>query len=140
MLRVEGLEAFIVEGLRMAGKVRVGDAASFFHIVEGEDLAGKIGFDDLLEQRKHGFFQNAAAGFKVRIDVARVRRILPPVGELVRVGVEDGVQSQRLHGAHVEDSRGRGDEKSARRGTVQTESLEAKDEILAGCSETSVTR
>src|SRR5216683_1251879 len=119
MLRVEGLEAFIVEGLRMVGKVRVGDAPGFFHIVEGEDLAGEIGFDDVLEQRQHGFFEHAAAGLKVRIDVARVRGILPPVGELVRVGVEDGVQSQRLHGTHLEDSRGRGDEKSARRGTPQ---------------------
>ena len=108
MLRVEGLEAFIVEGLRMVGKVRVGDAPGFFHIVEGEDLAGEIGFDDVLEQRQHGFFEHAAAGLKVRIDVARVRGILPPVGELVRVGVEDGVQSQRLHGADLEDSRGRG--------------------------------
>ena len=106
VLRVEGLETFIVEGLRMAGKVRVGRAAGFFHIVEGEDLAGEIGFDDVLKQRQHGFFEHAAAGFKVRIDVARVRGILPPVGELVRVGVEDGVQSQRLHGARIAEERG----------------------------------
>jgi hypothetical protein len=38
--------------------------------------------------------------------VARVRGILPPVGELVRVGVEDGVQSQRLHAARIAEERG----------------------------------
>jgi hypothetical protein len=31
--------------------------------------------------------------------VARVRGILPPVGELVGVGVEDGIEAKRLHGA-----------------------------------------
>ena len=104
---------------RSAAEMRVSDAASFLDVVEGEDLAGEIGFDDVLEQRQHGFFEHSAAGLKVRIDVARVRGILPPVGELVRVGVEDGVQSQRLHGTHLKDSRGRGDEKGARRVHLQ---------------------
>jgi hypothetical protein len=31
--------------------------------------------------------------------VARVRRILPPVGKLVGVRIENGVQTKRLHGA-----------------------------------------
>lgn len=82
--------------------------AEHFNIVEGEDLAGEIGFDDVLEQRQHGLIEHAAAGFKVRIDMARVRRVLPPVRELVRVCVEDRVQSERLHGAHLGDSRGTG--------------------------------
>ena len=77
----------------------VGNAAGFFDVVEGEDLAGEIGFDDVLQHGEHGFFEHAPAGFEVGVDVARVGRILPPVGELVGVRVEDGVQSQRLHRA-----------------------------------------
>jgi hypothetical protein len=41
--------------------------------------------------------------------VACVRWILPPVGELVGVRIEDGVQAERLHGApwDCRHSRGR---------------------------------
>jgi len=99
VLGVERSEAFVVKSFRMAGEVRVGDAAGFFDVVEGEDLAGEVGFDDVLQHGEHGLFKHAAARFEVGIDVTRVRRILPPVGELVGVRVEDGVQAQRLHGA-----------------------------------------
>jgi hypothetical protein len=40
--------------------------------------------------------EEAATGADVGIDVAGVRRILPPVGELVAVGGEEGVEAQRL--------------------------------------------
>src|SRR2546427_12525880 len=83
----------------MAGEVRVSDTASFLNVVEGEDLSGEVGFDDVLEHGEHGLFKHAAARFQVGIDVARVRGILPPVGELVGVRVEDGIQPKRLHGA-----------------------------------------
>src|SRR3989441_10416314 len=63
------------------------------------DLAGKIGFEYVLEHGEHGFVEHAAAGFEVGVDVARAGGILPPMGELVGVRVEDGIQSQRLHGA-----------------------------------------
>src|SRR2546426_1003184 len=66
----------------MAGEVRVSDAASFLNVVEGEDLAGEVGFDDVLEHGEHGLFKHAAARFEVGIDVARVRGILPPGAEL----------------------------------------------------------
>src|SRR6266436_1920797 len=96
---VERFEAFVVEGFRMAGEVRVSDAAGFFDVVEREDLARETGFDDVLQHGEHGFFKHAAARFEIGIDVARVRRILPPVRELVRVRVEDGIQPKRLHAA-----------------------------------------
>ena len=98
VLGIERFEALVIESFRVAGEVRVSDAASFFDVVEREDLAGEVGFDDVLEHGEHGLFKHAAARFEVGIDVARVRRILPPMGELVRVRVEDGVQAQRLHG------------------------------------------
>src|SRR5882672_5180104 len=100
VLGVKRSEAFVVEGFGVAAEVSVGDAAGFLDVVEGEDLAGKIGFEDVLQHGEHGFVEHAATGLDVGIDVARVRRILPPVGELVGVRVEDGIESQRLHGAH----------------------------------------
>src|SRR5713226_7324752 len=99
VLRIERFEAFVIESFRAAGEMRVGNAAGFLDVVEGKDLAGKTGLDDVLEHGEHGLVEHAAAGFEVGVDVARVRGILPPVGELVGVGVEDGIQSQRLHGA-----------------------------------------
>src|SRR5437879_13100453 len=83
----------------MTGEMSVGDAAGFFDIVEREHLAGEIGFDDVLQHGQHGLSEHAAPGFEVRIDVARVRGILPAVSELVGVRVEDGIQAMRLHGS-----------------------------------------
>ena len=80
----------------------VGDAAGFFDVFEREDLAGEIGFDDVLEHGQHGLVEHAAAGLDVGIDVPGVRRVLPPVGEFVGVGVEDRIQPQRLHEAPLE--------------------------------------
>jgi len=96
---VEGFEAVVVEAFRMAGEVGVGNAAGFFDVVEREDLTGEVGFDDVLEHGQHGFFKHASAGFEVGIDVACIRGILPPVGEFIGVRVEDGIESQGLHGA-----------------------------------------
>jgi hypothetical protein len=79
----------------------VSDAAGFLDVVEGEDLAGEIGLDDVLKHGEHGLVEHAAAGFDVGIDVAGVRGILPPVGELVGVRIEDGVEAKRLHGERI---------------------------------------
>src|SRR5437016_9733301 len=92
-------EALVIKSFRTAGEMRVSDAAGFLYVVGGEDLSGKIGFDDVLQHGEHSLVEHAAAGFDVRIDVPRVRGILPPVGELVGVRVEDGIQPKRLHGA-----------------------------------------
>jgi hypothetical protein len=101
MLGVERLESVVVKGFRVAVEMRVGHAAGFLDVVEGEDLSGEIGFDDVLEHGEHGFVEHAAAGFDVGVDVARVGGILPPVGELVGVGVEDGIEAQGLHGFRI---------------------------------------
>jgi len=67
-----------------------------FHVFEREDLAGEIGLDDVLQSGHLRMIEEAATGADVGIDVAGVRRILPPVGELVAVGGEEGVEAQRL--------------------------------------------
>jgi hypothetical protein len=41
--------------------------------------------------------EKSAARAYVRIDVARVRRILPPVRELVAIGIQNRIESQRLN-------------------------------------------
>ena len=107
MLGVERFEAFVVERFGMAAEVSVSDAAGFLDVFESEDLAGEIGLEDVLEHGEHGFVEHAAARLDVGIDVTRVRRILPPVGEFVGVRVEDGIEAQRLHEAPwVRNARG----------------------------------
>ncbi len=91
VFRVKRFEALVVKSFRMAGEVRVREAAGFLDVIESEHLTGEIGLDDVLQHREHGLVEHAAAGFDVGINVARVRGILPPVGELVGVRVEDGV-------------------------------------------------
>ncbi len=96
---IKRFEALVVERLGMAGEVRVSDAAGILDVIEREDLSREIRLDDVLQHGEHGLFKHPAARFEIGIDVPRIRRILPPVGELVRVRIEDGVQAQRLHGA-----------------------------------------
>jgi hypothetical protein len=42
--------------------------------------------------------EKSAARAHVRIDVAGVGRVLPPVRELVAVGIQNRIESQRLNG------------------------------------------
>ena len=99
---VERFEAFVIERLGMAAEVSVSEAAGFLDVVEREDLAGEIGFYDVLEHGQHCFFKHAPARLDVGVDVAGIRRVLPPVGQLVRVGVENRIQAQGLHGTPLD--------------------------------------
>jgi hypothetical protein len=42
--------------------------------------------------------EKAAARAHIRIDESRVGRVLPPMAELVAVGVQDWIEAQRLDG------------------------------------------
>ncbi len=86
----------------MAAKVGVSNAAGLLDVVESENLASEVGFDDVLKHGQHGLVEHAAAGFDVGIDMAGVGRVLPPVRELVGVCVENRIQAKRLHGAPSE--------------------------------------
>src|ERR1700730_2530865 len=81
----------------MALKMRMGDAPGLFHIFHGKNLAGKIGFHDVLQHGHHGFIEHAATRFNVGINVPSIRRVLPPVGQFVGISVENRIQAQRLH-------------------------------------------
>ena len=96
MFRVQTLPAFLVEAFRISPEVLVRESLCLLHIFERENFAGEIGFEDVLQAGHFGMIEEAAAGTDVGVDVARVSRILPPVGQLVAVGGEDRVEAQRL--------------------------------------------
>ena|SRR6185369_9834930 len=96
MFRVQTLPAFVIETFRVPAKMLIRKSVRFFYIFQREDLAGEIGLDDVLQPGHLRVIEEAAAGADVGVDIARVRRILPPVRELIAVGGEDGVEAQRL--------------------------------------------
>lgn len=70
-----------------------------FDVLRGKNLAGEVRFDDVLKPRHFRMIEKAAARADVRIYMSRVRRVLPPVAQLITVGVQDRIESQRLNGA-----------------------------------------
>ena len=65
----------------------------FFNIFRFEDLARKVGFDDVLQPGYFGVVEETAAGADVGINEASVGRVLPPMAQLVAIGVEDRVEA-----------------------------------------------
>jgi hypothetical protein len=96
VLRVKILPAFVVETFRVAAKVLIREFARFFNVVDRENIACEIRFDDVLEPSYLRMIEEAAAGADVGVDVAGVRRILPPVGEFVAVGGQDRIEAEWL--------------------------------------------
>jgi len=77
--------------------VFVGEFLCFLDIFGGKNFAGKIRFYDVLQAGDFGVIEETAARADVGIDEARVGRVLPPVGELVAVGVEDRIEAKGLN-------------------------------------------
>src|SRR6267154_228757 len=104
VFRVKILPAGVIETFRITAKVAVGKFSGFLNVIGGKDFAGKICFYDVLQAGDFGMIEKAAARAHVGIDEARVRRILPPVGELVAVGVEDRIEAKWLDLVSLPDS------------------------------------
>ena len=68
----------------------------FFDILRGKDLSSEICFYDVLQPGDLHVTEKTAARAHVGIDEARVRRVLPPVRELVAIGVQDRVKTKGL--------------------------------------------
>src|ERR1700761_2964780 len=75
----------------------VRELRGFLDVFESENFSCKIRFDDVLQSRHLRVIEKSAARANVRIDVACVGRVLPPVRELVAVGIQDRIESQRLN-------------------------------------------
>ena len=69
----------------------------FFDVVGGEDLPGKIRLCNVLQSGNLRVIEKAAARANIGIDEARVRRVLPPMRELVAIGIEDRIEAKRLN-------------------------------------------
>jgi hypothetical protein len=72
--------------------------ACLFDVFGGKNFPGEIGFDDVLQPGHLGVAEESATRADVGIDKARVGRILPPMGELVAVGIENRIEAKRLNG------------------------------------------
>ena len=84
----------------------VGEFPSFLDIFGGKNFAGKICFYDVLQAGDFGVIEETAARTYVGIDEARVGRVLPPVGELVAVGIKDRIEAKGLDIVLLADSAG----------------------------------
>jgi len=89
--------ARVIETLGVATEVLVGKFSGFFDIFDSENFAGKVRFHYVLQAGDFGMIEKTAARAHVGIDEARVRRVLPPVGELVAVGAEDRIEAKGLN-------------------------------------------
>jgi hypothetical protein len=77
--------------------VAVGKFSGFLNVIGGKNFAGKIRLQNVLQAGDFGMIEETAARAHVGIDEARVRRILPPVRELVAVGAEDRIEAKGLN-------------------------------------------
>jgi hypothetical protein len=77
------------------------EAPRLFDVVLSEDFSCKVRFCDVLQAGDLGVIEKTAARANVGIDEARIGRVLPPVRELVAVGVEDRVEAKGLNRASL---------------------------------------
>ena len=88
--------AFVVEALGVSRKVSFSELARFFDILRGKNLSRKVRFYNVLESGHLHVIEKTAARANVGVDEARVRRVLPPMRELVAIGVEDRIEAKGL--------------------------------------------
>ena len=82
----------------------VRELSSFLDIFRVENFAGKIHLHDVLQAGDFGVIEKAAARAHVGINEARDGRILPPMRELVAVGIEDRIEAKWLDLVSLSDS------------------------------------
>jgi hypothetical protein len=70
----------------------------FLDIFHRKNFAGEIRFDDVLKTGNFRMIEKTTARADIRINVSRVRRVLPPVREFVAVRIQNRIESQRLNG------------------------------------------
>jgi len=93
---VQTFPAFVVEAFRISREMFGSEFPRLFDIVGGKNLSSEVRFYDVLEAGDLHVIEKAAARANVGINETRVWRILPPVGELVAIGIENRVKSKGL--------------------------------------------
>jgi hypothetical protein len=73
------------------------ESPRLFDVVRSKDFSGEVGLHDVLQAGDLRVIEKAAPRADVGIDEARVRRILPPVRQLVAVRIEDRVEAKGLN-------------------------------------------
>ena len=76
----------------------VRESRGFLDVFSGKNSAGKIRFHDVLQSGDFGMVEKPAAGADVGINEARIGGILPPMRQLVAVGIENRVEAKGLNG------------------------------------------
>jgi hypothetical protein len=88
---MQAFPAGVVETFGIGGKMFFCEAAGFFDVFFGENFSREVRFDDVLKAGDLRVIEEPSARTDVGIDKARVRRILPPVRQLVAVGIENRI-------------------------------------------------
>jgi hypothetical protein len=86
----------VIEALRVAAEVFAGEFFSFLDVFGSKNFAGKIRFQNVLQASDFGVIEETAARANIGINEARAGRILPPMGELVAVGIEYRIEAKGL--------------------------------------------
>ena len=73
------------------------ESARLFNVFHGKDLSCKVCFRDVLQSGHLRMIKETAARANVGVDEARVRRVLPPMRELVAIGIEDRIEAKWLN-------------------------------------------
>jgi hypothetical protein len=97
VFRVQASPTIVVETFRIVREVLVREPCRVLDVLKRENFTSEVRFDDVLQPGHFRMVEKAAARADVRINVPRVRRILPPVAELVAVGVQNRIELQRLN-------------------------------------------
>ncbi len=97
VFRVQAFPACIVKTLRISAEMFVSEFSGFLDVFAGKNFAGKVGFRDVLQSGHLRVIEKTAARADVGIDEARVRRVLPPMRELVAISIEDRIEAKGLN-------------------------------------------
>src|SRR6266436_1368631 len=75
----------------------VREFSGFLNVFSGENFAGKVRFHDVLQSSNLRVIEETAARANIGIDKTRVGRVLPPMRELVAIGIEDRIEAKGLN-------------------------------------------
>ena len=76
----------------------VSKPSRFFYVIRCENFSGKVRLQNVLQPGELGMIEESSARANVGINEPRIGGILPPMRQLVAVGVENWIEAQGLNG------------------------------------------